>query len=122
VGVPIKGFRQNGGGSALPAIERINAFAGFDFSKFAEEREPFSFGKSSDGSTLSFDAETRTALAKRGSRQELVAWRQTCSGVYKLHTTVCGLYVGNTEQCCCSFANDCRRSECSNKPEGWLVR
>jgi hypothetical protein len=66
VGVPIKGFRQNGGGSALPAIERINAFAGFDFSKFAEEREPFSFGKSSDGSTLSFNAETRTALARGG--------------------------------------------------------
>jgi hypothetical protein len=82
-----------------PAVERIGTFAGLDLDELSCEREAFCLGEAGHGRSLSLDAESRTALASGRDAvvgDGLLHVRRVRCFLYKLHTTVCRLYVANT--------------------------
>jgi hypothetical protein len=54
--------KRKGAGKLRPAVQRIGAFAGFNFGELVEDRDALGFGEAGNGGTLGFEAKARTTL------------------------------------------------------------
>ena len=70
----LAGHGQRGGELRAP-VERVGAFAGFDFDKLGEDFAAFRLGEPGEGGALGLDAQTGLALLAVETRMYVTTWR-----------------------------------------------